>query len=54
VIDLGGVDQVGTEKAKEKESKPGKGRPKVANEPAVSANEPQKQLSTADLSSLFE
>jgi hypothetical protein len=57
VVQLGASNEpmVVMEKAKEKESKqPGKGRPKVANEPAVSANEPQKQLSAADLSSLFE
>jgi hypothetical protein len=44
-----------TEKVKEKGSKAAPSKPKAANEPAVSANEPQKpQLSAADLSSLFE
>src|SRR3990172_1842253 len=65
VIDLGGINaveagspvvtKVPTEsKSKASAPPPAKGKPKVANEPAVSANEPQKQLSAADLSSLFE
>jgi hypothetical protein len=65
VIDLGGINaveagspvvtKVPTEsKSKASAPPPAKGKPKVANEPAVSANEPQKQLSAADLSSIFD
>ncbi len=56
VVDLGGGDQVPTESKRGVAPPPAKGRPKVANEPAVAANEPQQQpkLSAADLSALFE
>jgi hypothetical protein len=55
VVDLGGVDQVGTESKRGVAPPPAKGKPKAANEPAVAANEPQQsKLSAADLSALFE